>query len=82
MRELCVKKQENHGIGNIRYTSFQMDMFVLMAVETGAGMDEDGWNGFLSLTETKHTVQRAIGAMVILSHHWGVHMLAVGVHSS
>lgn len=59
-----------------------MDMLILMAVETGTGVDEDGWNAFLPLTETKHSIQRTIGAMVILNHYGRVHMLAMGVHSS
>lgn len=56
-------------------------MLVLVTVEASSSMYEDGGNPFLFLTESKHTIQRTICAVAVVSHHRNGHTMALGAHS-
>lgn len=59
-----------------------MDVFVLVTVKASSGMYEDGGGPLLFLTKSKHTIQRTICAMAIVSHHRNGRTMAPGAHPS
>lgn len=55
-----------------------MDMFVLVTVEAGSGMDKDGRNAFeLLLTKAKDPVECAIGTTSIVVHYGGISFIVI-----
>lgn len=55
-------------IENLRNTRFKVHVLVLMAVKTGTGMDEDGWNLLGFVTEPQQPSKGSICAVRSVGH--------------
>ena len=62
---------------NIRYASFQMDMLVLVAMETCASMDEYGRHKLRLVSHAEDSIESAIAAMLGVCHGRNVSRLGI-----
>ena len=53
---------------NIRYTGFQVNVFVLVTVEASPGMDEDGRHKLGLVSHTKDSIKGTIAAVFGICH--------------